>query len=81
MDKILSTFQTLALDWNKSDFGNFFLKKKRLLAWILGIQKSPNYGHSHSFLNLEKCLAAKLGSALIQEKEIWALKSRLDWLI
>lgn len=52
----------------------------RILARLVGIQKSTSY-HSSLFLqNLEKDLQEKYDHLLLVEKEFWKTKSRISWI-
>ncbi|XP_075083424.1 uncharacterized protein LOC142167164 [Nicotiana tabacum] len=62
-------FKNNVINWNKHNFNNIFHKKKRLLARIAGIQKSPNYQFSHFLLNLENTLIEELDSILKNEED------------
>nr|XP_023896924.1 uncharacterized protein LOC112008814 [Quercus suber] len=67
--------------WNKNEFGNVFVKKKRIMARLHGIQKAMALRPSAQLVELEKVLQQELDSILNQERDIWALKSRVNWLV
>ncbi|KAK9988211.1 hypothetical protein SO802_028450 [Lithocarpus litseifolius] len=67
--------------WNRDHFGNIFSKKKRLLARLSGIQRVMADRPTYFLVNLEKELRLELNSILKQEEELWALKSRINWMI
>lgn len=67
--------------WNKNEFGNVFVKKKRIMARLNGIQKAMALRPSAQLVELEKVLQQELESILNQERDIWALKSRVNWLV
>ncbi|XP_023893265.1 uncharacterized protein LOC112005249 [Quercus suber] len=67
--------------WNKEHFGNFFSKKRRIMARLNGIQKAIALRPSSNLLDLEKQLQRELEIILDQERDIWALKSRVNWMI
>ena len=46
-----------------------------------GIQRVILVWPSNFLLNLENELQRKLDLALTQEEELWALKSRVNWMI
>ncbi|XP_016434006.1 uncharacterized protein LOC107760469 [Nicotiana tabacum] len=54
--------------------------KRRILARIAGIQKSPNYQFNSYLLNLESNLTNELDSILKNEEDFWKLKSWINWL-
>ena len=51
------------------------------MARLNGIQRSIATRPSASLIELEKKLHSKLELVLAQEEELWALKSRLNWMI
>lgn len=67
--------------WNKNEFGNVFVKKKRIMARLHGIQKAMALRPTAQLVELEKILHQELDSILNQERDIWALKSRVNWLV
>ena len=67
--------------WNKDHFRNIFNKKKRIMAHLSGIQKAISSRPSSNLLELEKQLQRKLETILDQERDIWAIKSRVNWMI
>lgn len=80
MDAI-DSFTKIAMVWNKNQFGNILTKKKNLMARINGIQRTISTKPSRFFLNLEEELLRELDLVLNQEEELWALKSRVNWMI
>ncbi|XP_050248950.1 uncharacterized protein LOC126696221 [Quercus robur] len=71
-------FVSKAKHWNYNVFGNLFARKKRVLAIINGAQKALANKPTDFLLNLEKQLIEEYSLILLQEKEYWALKSRLN---
>ena len=69
------------MSWNKNHFGNVFGKKRRLMARLRGIQKEMAVRPTASLIDLEKQLLRDLDTILNQELELWALKSRVNWLV
>ena len=67
--------------WNRTHFGNIFYKKKRLMARLYGAQKALANNPRPSLLNLENQLHKDLEVVLDQERDLWMLKSRLNWMI
>lgn len=52
-----------------------------MLARILGVQKALSINLNSFMFNLHLSLSKGLDIILSQEKEFWALKSRINWLI
>ena len=81
LEGAIESFSKEALVWNKVQFGNIFAKKKKIKARLNGIQKVVRVRPSTFLLELEKELLGELDIILRQEEELWALKSRVNWLI
>lgn len=62
-------------------FGNIFAKKKNIMARLNDIHHTLSIRPSNFFLNLENNLLKELDMVLNQEEELWALKSRVNWMI
>ena len=77
----VDSFTRNVVDWNKNQFGNIFTRKKILMARINGIQKAIAFKPSSFLLKLEVDLLRDLDLVLNQEEELWALKSRVNWLV
>ena len=77
----INTFSVEAKRWNKDHFGNVFQKKRRVMARLNGVQKIVDARPTSQLLDLEKHLQRELESILDQERDIWALKSRVNWMI
>ena len=77
----MENFSKEAAAWNKNQFGNVFTRKKNLMARINGIQRAVANKPSNFLLNLEKDLLRELDMVLNQEEELWALRSRVNWMI
>ena len=67
--------------WNKNQFENIFTKKKNLMARINGIQRAIAIKPPSFLLKLEEDLLRDLDLVLNQEEELWALKSRVNWMV
>ncbi|XP_024042959.1 uncharacterized protein LOC112099735 [Citrus clementina] len=67
--------------WNCDVFGNIFQRKRRLLAWINGIQATLEKYSSRSLMHLEARLRNELETVMSQEEILWLQKSRKDWLL
>lgn len=81
LKEAISEFSRDASDWNREHFGNIFEKKNRLMARLRGIQKALAVCPSVSLVDLERKLQADLCGVLNQEEELWALKSRVNWML
>lgn len=77
----IDIFAKQATLWNKDHFGNIFHKKKRIIAHLDGVQRAMASDPSSSLVNLENHLIKELDIVLEQEKELWALKSRINWMV
>lgn len=75
----LSSFVLAAKSWKYNVFGNIFYKKK-LIDRLNGIQNHASYPSNPYILKLELQLSSDPSSLLNQEKQFWALKSRINWL-
>ena len=77
----ISKFTDEATRWNRMQFGNVFNRKKNIMARLNGIQRTLANRPSTFLINLENELLKELEVVLNQEEEIWALKSRVNWLV
>ncbi|XP_050241371.1 uncharacterized protein LOC126690300 [Quercus robur] len=77
----INKFSHAASKWNKGHFGNIFEKKKRIMARLGGIQRDLAVCPSVSLVELERKLQADLCCIFYQEEELWALKSRVNWML
>ena len=77
----IDKFQKEASLWNKSHFGNIFAKKKKVMARLNGIQHVTTIGPLTFLLNIENELRRELDVIIGQEEDLWALKSRVNWMI
>ena len=77
----IDKFQKEASLWNKSHFGNIFAKKKKVMARLNGIQHVTTIGPLTFLLNIENELRRELDVISGQEEDLWALKSRVNWMI
>ena len=74
----IEVFSRQASLWNKNHFGNIFQKKKRVLARLDGVQRALAIQPSASLVVLENQLMKELDVVLEQERDLWALKSRIN---
>ena len=77
----IDSFSKKAEKWNRTHFGNVFARKNNIMARLNGIQRAVVINPSNFLLNLESELLKELDNVLNQEEEIWALKSRVNWMI
>ena len=75
------SFMNEATHWNKNQFGNIFGKKMRLMARLNGIQRVLASNPSSYLIALENQLQNELELVLSQESKLWALKSRINWMV
>ena len=77
----IDTFTKDAALWNKNSYGDIHAKKKRVLARLYGAQRALSNRPSAPFIKLEKSLHLELETLLDQERDLWTLKSRINWMI
>ena len=77
----IEVFSRQASLWNKNHFGNIFHKKKRVLARLDGVQRALASQPSIFLVALENQLIRELDVVLEQERDLLALKSRINWMI
>lgn len=76
-----SKFSRDVADWNHTHFGNIFAKKRRTVARLNGVQKAMVTRPNTFLITLERKLLLELALVNSQEEELWALKSRINWMI
>lgn len=81
LEGAINNFKTKAMSWNKEVFGNVFVKKKQIMARLLGTQKALTVKPNPFLLNLQNQLTKEYNHILQMEEEIWAMKARTDWVI
>lgn len=74
-------FSKEAALWNRNHFGNIFHKKKRIMARLYGAQKAMANNPRPFLVNLESQLQKDIEVVLDQERDLWMLKSRMNWMI
>ena len=65
----------------KTNLEIFSPKKKNLMFRLNGIQRTLALHPSDFLVKLEDDLLGELDLVLRQEEELWALKSRVNWMI
>lgn len=81
LKEAISRSEKEAIGWNKDHFGNIFVKKRNIMARLNGIQHSLARCPSTSLIELKKMLQKDLDLILNQERDLWAMKSRINWLV
>ena len=77
----ISNFKTKAQRWNKEVFGNFFIRKKKILARLLGTQRALAVCPNSFLINLQKQLSEEYNLILQLEEKLWAMKTKTNWII
>lgn len=80
LETSMKRFSIKVKDWNRDVFGNVFQRKKRVMARLNGIQKSLAMNPSNFLISLEKDLRLEYSQILNQERDLWRMKSRSNWL-
>ncbi|XP_050248720.1 uncharacterized protein LOC126695973 [Quercus robur] len=81
LEEAIDKFMVKVNDWNRDQFGNIFFKKNRIQARLNGVQRAMAIQPSSSLVELENNLLKELEIILNQEHELWALKSRVNWMV
>lgn len=76
----INTFEHMATEWAKFNFGNIFKQIEIMLTRLQGIQNSENYFDSLFLQTLEQLLISDFNTILKIEENFWKLKSRINWL-
>ena len=76
----IDTFAKQATLWNKNHFSNIFYKKKRIMAQLDGVQRAMALDPFAFLVSLKNHLIKELDVVLEQEKDLWVLKSRINWI-
>ena len=79
--KAITNFMTKAQRGNRDVFGNVFIRKNKILARLLGAQKALVVCPNSFFINLQEQLTEEYNLILQLEEELWAMKSRTNWII
>lgn len=72
-----TSFMPRFKNWNKCVFGNIFIKKKRCLARIQGVQNKLTERSTKFLVNLERKLIKEYNQILCQEESFWCQESRI----
>ncbi|KAF7839279.1 reverse transcriptase [Senna tora] len=80
IDEGLALIREQAKLWNKNVFGNIFLRKNRLIKRLNGINVALQNRHNPGLIKLEQELSSEYQDILRIEEELWASKSRVEWL-
>ncbi|XP_075654120.1 uncharacterized protein LOC142624437 [Castanea sativa] len=76
-----SNFTVKANAWNKTEFGNLFHRKRRLVARLKGIQENLSIQPNNFLVDLERKLRIDYAEVIKLEEEFWAMKARILWLV
>ncbi|KAF7829986.1 reverse transcriptase [Senna tora] len=76
----LSLMKEVLKEWNRDTFGNVFHRKNILLKRLQGISLALSRNPNSYLVNLESRLDRELRKVLKYEEELWASKSRMNWL-
>lgn len=76
----MSSFLLKVKSRNKTQFGDLFYRKKKILARLNGISRSLSLHHSSFLLNLQKELTMEYFRILRSEEDFWKMKSRISWI-
>nr|XP_023907397.1 uncharacterized protein LOC112019104 [Quercus suber] len=79
--KSIEVFAKEATIWNMDHFGNIHQKKRIIMARIYSAQKALSICPSSSLISLENQLQKDLEAVLDQERDLWLLKSKINWLV
>lgn len=79
LNTAISSFTQKVNKWNMKVFGNLFARKRRVLARLNGVQKALAYNPKEFLIQFEKQLIEKYSLIMLQEEELWAIKSWLNW--
>ena len=77
----MTKFTKKARVWNKEVFGNIFHHKKRVVARLRGVQIALSTNPNNFLVGLEKELRLEFTEILKLKEELWAMKSRITWLV
>lgn len=81
LDHNLVRLQSYITEWNRTNFGNIFWRKRRLLASIRGYPSGlVSTTMTLSFLSLGSNLIQENHHTLYQEFLFWELKSKIAWI-
>ena len=65
LEGAVSSFTNRAKKWNKEIFGNVFLRKKKILNRLLGIQKALAHRPSSFLINLQDQVTEEYNQILL----------------
>lgn len=81
LQQALTDITIKARSWNRDQFGNLFHRKKRIQARLKGIQGSLSISPNVFLVELENKLRLEYAEVARLEKEYWAMKARILWLV
>ena len=77
----MTKFTKKARVWNKEVFRNIFHHKKRVVTRLRGVQTALSTNPNNFLVGLEKELRLEFTEILKLKEELWAMKSRITWLV
>ncbi|XP_023917015.1 uncharacterized protein LOC112028551 [Quercus suber] len=81
LSEAINNFKDKAQRWNREVFGNIFIRKKNVLARLLGTQRALASCPNRFLITLQEQLTEEYNLILQLEEELWAMKSRTNWII
>jgi len=76
----VNSFVDKVSDWNKNVFGNIFVRKRKLLNRLEGVQRALERRWSERLVNVEREIKEELEKGMGQEEILWFQKSRKEWI-
>ncbi|CAN0854236.1 hypothetical protein LINGRAHAP2_LOCUS5868 [Linum grandiflorum] len=80
VDEILNEVAAASVDWNKEWLDNIFVKKRRLIRRLEGVERDLARRPSEAVWLLQCELGREFARVLEQEEIFWKQKSRIQWL-
>lgn len=80
LEETITSFTNSLSLWNTHTFKNIYLRNNKLLARILGTQKTLCFNNCDQLRSLENNLQDELLKLLQCEEGFWFLKSKVNWL-
>lgn len=78
---VVTRFTQKAQSWNKEVFENIFVRKKQIMARLLGTQRALPNNPNNFLIDLQEQLSDEYNVILLLKEELWAMKSRVNWTI
>ncbi|KAK9988380.1 hypothetical protein SO802_028619 [Lithocarpus litseifolius] len=81
LSNAMAKFVEKARVWNKEVFGKLFHSKKRVVARLRCVQTALSTNPNNFLVDLEKELRVEFTKISKLEEDLWAMKSRITWLV